>query len=119
MVVPPLNGGADCPTLSVVTMCPKSLECQHNDVRAMSYKYQVGAWGPCRNDQASEGRGTGIQLRDVLCVDVQGRAIDESLCHKFLGIIQLILLIFNRHGFAELSFDLPKKNTSPITIKHV
>ena len=85
VVVPPLNGGADCPTLSVVTLCPKSIECRLNDIRAQSYKYQVGPWGPCRSDRASEGRGTGIQLRDVLCVDVQGRAIDESLCNKFLG----------------------------------
>ena len=75
IVIPPQNGGEDCPELvqNATCDCPLSL-----DDTPRKYTWKVGVWGECTAISADCGHGT--RSRTVECVNLQEDKVSDMKC---------------------------------------
>ena len=81
IVVPPRNGGAECPQLLQNDTC----SCRDTiDYLPRNYTWKLGKWGECESAMSTNSRQPyqcyGLRTRSVQCVDLGEVVVDDSYC---------------------------------------
>ena len=81
IVLPPRNGGKECPSLLEREKCGTCFRDRPFDVLPRSYTWRTGEWGACSTPlDSSADCGHGVQTRTVECVNTKGRIVNSTLC---------------------------------------
>jgi hypothetical protein len=81
IVLPPRNGGKECPSLLERERCGTCFRNRPFDVLPRSYTWRTGEWGACSTPlDSSADCGHGVQTRLVECVNTEGRVVNSTMC---------------------------------------
>ncbi|XP_074652836.1 thrombospondin type-1 domain-containing protein 7B-like [Tubulanus polymorphus] len=83
VLVPPLNRGRNCPSLSEMVPCSRDHTCSEKP--AANYVFKLNHWNKCRpfhgKRQKHLSHTLGYQRRVVDCLDEKGFIFSEGQCH--------------------------------------
>ena len=81
IVLPPTNGGRECPELMEREKCINCfLENRPFETLPRTYTWRTGEWRTCTTLDDNADCGHGLQTRAVECVDNQRRLVNSSFC---------------------------------------
>ena len=80
IVLPPRNGGKECPSLLEREKCITCFRDRPFDALPRSYTWRTGQWGSCSTLDSSADCGHGVQTRTVQCVDTGETVVNSTLC---------------------------------------
>ena len=80
IVLPPRNGGKECPNLLERGKCATCFQNRPFDVLPRSHTWRTGEWGVCSTLDSTADCGHGMQTRSVQCIDTEERVVNSTLC---------------------------------------